>query len=79
MRLKDCHNFKDFRRLAQKRLPSPIFDYIDGGARASARRMIGLVQSWLNAQSVLDLGCGRGAWLKRWPGRSRSTGAVRAR
>ena len=24
MRLKDCHNFKDFRRLAQKRLPSPI-------------------------------------------------------
>ena len=32
MRLKDCHNFKDFRRLAQKRLPSPIFDYIDGAA-----------------------------------------------
>lgn len=32
MRLKDCHNFKDFRRLAQRRLPSPIFDYIDGAA-----------------------------------------------
>lgn len=45
-----------------------FFDYIDGGARASARRMIGLVQSWLNAQSVLDLGCGRGAWLAEWVG-----------
>lgn len=32
MRLTDCHNFHDFRRLAQHRLPSPIFNYIDGGA-----------------------------------------------
>lgn len=32
MRLTDCHNFHDFRRLAQARLPSPIFNYIDGGA-----------------------------------------------
>ena len=32
MRLKDCHNHHDFRRLAKKRLPRPIFDYIDGGA-----------------------------------------------
>jgi L-lactate dehydrogenase (cytochrome) len=32
MRLEDCHNFHDFRRLAQRRLPSPIFNYIDGGA-----------------------------------------------
>lgn len=32
MRLKDCHNFRDFRRLAEQRLPSPIFNYIDGGA-----------------------------------------------
>jgi L-lactate dehydrogenase (cytochrome) len=32
MRLSDCHNVADFRRLAQKRLPSPIFNYIDGGA-----------------------------------------------
>ncbi|MEO7128967.1 MAG: alpha-hydroxy acid oxidase [Rhodoferax sp.] len=32
MRLKDCHNFHDFRELARKRLPRPIFDYIDGGA-----------------------------------------------
>ncbi len=32
MRLKHCHNFQDFRLLAKKRLPSPIFNYIDGGA-----------------------------------------------
>lgn len=32
MRLKHCHNFHDFRTLAKRRLPSPIFDYIDGGA-----------------------------------------------
>ena len=32
MRLKDCHNFEDFRKLAKKKLPSPIFHYIDGGS-----------------------------------------------
>ena len=32
MNLKDCHNFQDFRKLARKRLPSPIFHYIDGAA-----------------------------------------------
>ena len=30
--LKDCHNFHDFRRLARRRLPGPIFNYIDGAA-----------------------------------------------
>jgi L-lactate dehydrogenase (cytochrome) len=32
MRLQDCHNFNDFRELARRRLPSPIFNYIAGGA-----------------------------------------------
>ena len=32
MGLKQCHNFYDFRSLARKRLPGPIFDYIDGAA-----------------------------------------------
>jgi L-lactate dehydrogenase (cytochrome) len=32
MRLKNCHNFQDFRTLARRRLPSPIFNYIDGAA-----------------------------------------------
>ncbi len=32
MRLNDCHNIDDFRRLAKQRLPWPVFDYIDGAA-----------------------------------------------
>ena len=32
MRLRDCHNFHDFRELARRRLPGPIFNYIAGGA-----------------------------------------------
>ncbi|SNZ19041.1 alpha-hydroxy acid oxidase [Cohaesibacter gelatinilyticus] len=32
MRLSQCHNFHDFRQLAKRRLPGPIFNYIDGGA-----------------------------------------------
>ena len=30
--LKDCTNFSDLRDLAKRRLPSPIFNYIDGAA-----------------------------------------------
>ncbi len=32
MKLDDCHNVEDFRRLAKARLPWPVFDYIDGAA-----------------------------------------------
>ena len=32
MRLSACHNFHDFRELARRRLPGPIFNYIDGGS-----------------------------------------------
>jgi len=32
MNLANCHNFEDFRKLAKKKLPSPIFHYINGGA-----------------------------------------------
>lgn len=32
MRLDDCHNIDDFRRLARARLPGPVFHYIDGAA-----------------------------------------------
>jgi L-lactate dehydrogenase (cytochrome) len=32
VRLSHCHNFRDFRQLARRRLPGPIFDYIDGAA-----------------------------------------------
>jgi L-lactate dehydrogenase (cytochrome) len=36
MQLRHCHNFHDFRELARRRLPGPIFDYIDGGADEEA-------------------------------------------
>jgi len=32
MNISDCHNFDDYRELAKKKLPSPIFHYIDGGS-----------------------------------------------
>jgi L-lactate dehydrogenase (cytochrome) len=32
MRLENCHNFHDFRALARRKLPAPIFNYIDGAA-----------------------------------------------
>src|ERR1700688_3887860 len=32
MRLDQCHNVKDFRSLAKRKLPGPIFHYIDGAA-----------------------------------------------
>ena len=32
MSLKNCYNFDDFRKLAKKKLPAPIFHYIDGGS-----------------------------------------------
>ncbi|MAV56100.1 MAG: alpha-hydroxy-acid oxidizing enzyme, partial [Candidatus Pelagibacter sp.] len=32
MNLNDCYNFDDFRKLAKKKLPAPIFHYIDGGS-----------------------------------------------
>ena len=32
MRLKNCHKIDDFRELARRRLPGPIFHYIDGAA-----------------------------------------------
>lgn len=43
-----------------------FYDYIDEGARSSARALIAAVQPWLGAQSVLDLGSGRGVWLAEW-------------
>lgn len=32
MGIQRCYNFKDFRRLAKRRLPTPLFHYIDGAA-----------------------------------------------
>lgn len=32
MGIADCNNIMDFRRLARRKLPSPVFNYLDGGA-----------------------------------------------
>jgi len=32
MKVSNCRNTEDFRRLAKRRLPAPLFDYLDGGA-----------------------------------------------
>jgi len=32
MKLSDCHNISDLRKLAKRKLPWPVFNYMDGGA-----------------------------------------------
>lgn len=63
MRLKNCHNFHDYRKLAKKRLPGPIFNYIDGGAddevtmrnNTSAYDKVDLVPNVLRGVKDIDL------------------------
>lgn len=43
-----------------------FFDYIQEGSLKSSLQLVPVVQSLLNVSSVLDVGCGRGAWLKTW-------------
>lgn len=43
-----------------------FFDYIDRGARRSAQSIIRCLHSWITPESVVDFGCGRGAWLAEW-------------
>jgi SAM-dependent methyltransferase len=40
-----------------------FFDSLLEGARGSARQVIPLILEWLQPQSVVDVGCGLGAWL----------------
>ena len=63
MKLKHCHNYHDFRILAKKRLPSPIFNYIDGAAddeitykrNTSAFNDVDLIPSVLAGVENVDL------------------------
>jgi L-lactate dehydrogenase (cytochrome) len=63
MRLHECHNFHDFRVLAKRRLPSPIFDYIDGAAddevtlrqNAESFERCDLVPNVLRGVSAVDM------------------------
>ena len=63
MGLTECHNFADFRRLASKRLPGPIFHYIDGAAddevtyrrNTEAYEQVDLVPNVLNGVDSVDM------------------------
>ncbi len=63
MQLSHCHNFHDFRRFAKRRLPGPIFDYIDGAAddevtyrrNTEAFESCDLVPSVLRGVETVDL------------------------
>jgi L-lactate dehydrogenase (cytochrome) len=65
MRLTDCHNIDDFRRLAHKRLPFPVFDYIDGAAddeltkarNTLAYEAVDLVPDVLAGVEAIDTSC----------------------
>ncbi|MCD1590318.1 alpha-hydroxy-acid oxidizing protein [Qipengyuania citrea] len=65
MRLSDCHNIDDFRRLAKQRLPWPVFDYIDGAAddevtkarNTSAFDTVDLVPDVLAGVGQIDASC----------------------
>ena len=63
MRLKHCHNFADFRKLAKRRLPAPIFHYIDGAAddevtyrrNTEAYELVDLVPNVLQGTDSIDM------------------------
>ncbi len=54
MSLNDCYNVEDFRKLAKKNLPAPIFHYIDGGSddETTLRRN---TESFLNCDLVPNI------------------------
>jgi Methyltransferase domain len=43
-----------------------FYNYIEEGARTSARVVAEIIMPTLNPKSLLDVGCGRGAWLAEW-------------
>ena len=43
-----------------------FFKYINNGSTSSAAAIIPLIKLYFNVQSVVDFGCGQGAWLQEW-------------
>jgi SAM-dependent methyltransferase len=43
-----------------------FFEYIERGSIASAQQFSTFLAPLLGVNSVLDVGCGRGAWLREW-------------
>ena len=71
MHLRDCHNFHDFRRLARRRVPGPIFDYIDGAdpaiddlwIREAKDRLMAYRRGDLAAKDLSEIVAKYGLWL----------------
>jgi Methyltransferase domain len=55
MREAESHNYDD-----------RFFDYVERGARRSARHVIPFLREHLHVSSVVDIGCGRGVWVDEW-------------
>lgn len=43
-----------------------FFDYVNSGSVSSAQRLLPAIREALPIASVLDVGCGQGAWLSVW-------------
>jgi Methyltransferase domain len=43
-----------------------FYEYINKGSASSAAAIIPLIRSYFNVRSVIDFGCGQGAWLREW-------------
>ncbi|PDT71745.1 hypothetical protein CO683_00875 [Bradyrhizobium ottawaense] len=43
-----------------------FFEYIERGSIASAKQVCNFLTPLLDIKSILDVGCGRGAWLREW-------------
>lgn len=43
-----------------------FFEYVNSGATRSARKLLPHLTTQLQIRSVLDVGCGQGAWLSVW-------------
>ena len=60
--LDDCNNTGDFRELARRRLPGPVFHYIDGAAddRQAGRTGQEMSRSWIGRPSSVRRGAASG-------------------
>jgi len=84
-RLEDCHNIMDLRKLAKRKLPWPIFNYLDGGAddeltlrrNTSAFDDYELLPTQLSDISNIDLGTTVLGQQIDWPVFLSPTGASR--
>jgi L-lactate dehydrogenase (cytochrome) len=83
MRLSACNNVMDFRRIAKRRLPTPVFHYIDGGAddevslarNTAAFDDYELLPSQLSGVSSIDLSSTLFGQPVDWPVMIAPTGA----